>query len=113
MRRLWLLALLPLAGCLPVRTVTLVTAEKVEVPVCPAPPPARELPPKPDLPLDHLREDMEAADVVLAYRQSVVLLEGWGEALLELLKAYQSTEPTPPAPGPPSAEVPPPEPPSP
>ncbi|QRN98966.1 hypothetical protein JRI60_08030 [Archangium violaceum] len=108
MKRLWLLALLPLAGCLPVRTVTLVTAEKVEVPVCPAPPPAREIPPKPDLPVDHLSEDMEAADVVLAYRQTVVLLEGWGEALQILLQAYQPTGPAPREPGPPSAEVPPP-----
>jgi len=95
MRRLLVLAVYSLVGCLPVRTVTLVTAEKVEVPVCPAPPPAREIPPKPDLPLDHLREDMEAADVVLAYRQSVVLLEGWGEALQALLNAYQGSSPPP------------------
>ena len=102
MRRLLLLALLPLAGCLPVRTVTLVAAQKVEVPVCPAPPPVREIPPKPDLPLDHLREDMEAADVVLAYRQSVVLLEGWGEALQALLEGYQDV---PPPQGAPHAET--------
>jgi hypothetical protein len=93
MRRLLLLALLPLAGCLPVRTVTLTTVEKVEVPICPAPPPVREIPSKPDLPVDHLREDMEAADVVLAYRQTVVLLEGWGEALQALLEGYQDAPP--------------------
>jgi hypothetical protein len=89
------LALLLLTGCLHRAPVTILSPQKVEVPVCAAPPPPREVPEKPDIPLNHLREDMDVADVIVAYRQSVVLLEGWGDALYTVLKeGYQGAAPS-------------------
>src|SRR5690242_2557844 len=101
------LGLLWLAGCHPLSAVTLVSAQKVEVPVCVPPAPPRQLPEKPDIPLNHLNEDMEVGEVILAYRQSVVLLEGWGDALYTVLKdGYQASAPFPREASPPQAAQP-------
>lgn len=104
------LALLSLTGCQHLAPVTIIAPQKVEVPVCAAPPPPRQVPEKPDIPLNHLREDMDVADVIVAYRQSVVLLEGWGDALYTVLKeGYQEgSASSPPETGPAQTSPPPP-----
>ncbi len=102
------LALLSLTGCQHLAPVTIIAPQKVEVPVCATPPPPRQVPEKPDIPLNHLREDMDVADVIVAYRQSVVLLEGWGDALYTVLKdGYQATVPSPAEASPPPESSPP------